>query len=169
MKNIKNTFLFLALCCTGILVSRCGSAQKTQASSPIQIGECYYQQWIGGIEGGGSGIDIYIPIISNLNKIELDSVYFQGKGVKLEVKNESIAIGRFMTDLNRKKDIIMSNEPYAEYGNQVNRSILKQWPTLKNNQCVISYKEAAKIKYFMIDNLSEKPLLAYPSAPRNKE
>ena len=63
----------------------------------------------------------------------------------------------------------MSNEPFAEYGNQVNQPSLKQWPTLKNNQGVISYKEESEIKYFMIDNISKKPLLAYPSAPRNKE
>ena len=104
-----------------------------------------------------------------MNKIELDSIYFQGNAAKLEFKNESLVVGRVITDLNKKKDIIMSNEPYAEYGNQVNKPSLKQWPTLKNNQCVISYKEGSKIKYFMIDNMSKKPLLAYPSAPRNKE
>ena len=153
----------------GFLVSQCSSAQILQKSPPLQLGECYYQSWIAGVEGGGSGTNIYIPIISNVNKIELDSVYFQGKVVKLEFKNELLAIGRFTTDLNQKKDLIMSNEPYAEYGNEVNQTILKQWPSLKDSQCVISYKEGSKTKYFMIDNLSKKPLLAYPSAPRNKE
>ena len=169
MKFLKNAFFFLSLCFIVFLVSQCSSAQKLQTNAPLQIGECYYQNWIAGIEGGGSGINIYIPIISNVNKIELDSIYFQGKTAKLEFKNESLAVGRFITDLNKKKDIIMSNEPFAEYGNKVNQPSLKQWPTLKNNQCVISYKEGSEIKYFMIDNIPKKPLLAYPSAPRNKE
>ncbi|HEY5688943.1 MAG TPA: hypothetical protein VIS27_11625 [Yeosuana sp.] len=169
MNFIKKTFIFLSLCFMVFLVSQCGSAQILQKSAPLQLGECYYQSWIAGIEGGGSGIDIYIPIISNVNKIELDSIYFQGKGAKLEFKNDSLVVGRFITDLNKKRDLIMSNEPYAEYGNQVNQPSLKQWPALKNNQCVISYKEGSKTNYFMIDNISKKPLLAYPSAPRNKE
>jgi len=169
MQLLKNAFFLLSLILIGFLVSKCSSAQKSQTNVPFQIGACYYQKWIAGVEGGGSGIDLYIPIISNGNITELDSVYFQGKGTKLEFKNDSLAIGRFTADLNKKKDLIMSNEPYAEYGNQVDQLSLKKWPTLKNNQCVISYKAGSKIRYFMIDNIAKKPLLAYPSAPRNKE
>ncbi len=169
MKIIKTIFSFLSICLIVILGSQCSSAQKIEPVAPLKIGNVYYQSWIAGIEGGGSGINLYIPIILNKNNIEMDSVYFQGKSAKLEFNDKSEAIGRFSTEINRKKDIIMSNEPYAEYGNQIKRTPLKTPFQLKDNQCVVSYKKGSEIKYFMVDSITKKPLLAFPSAPHNKE
>jgi hypothetical protein len=154
---------------SAIILSQCTSTRKVQTNMPLEIGKAYYQNWIAGIEGGGSGINLYIPITSNVNHIELDSVYFQNKVTKLELTNKKLAIGHFKTNPNQKKDIIMSNEPYAEYGNQVPGFDKKIPFELKGNQCVISYIERSKTKYFMIDSIIKKQLLAYPSRPHNKE
>lgn len=169
MSYLKKIGFFLTLFFIVIVVSHCSSAQKLQTSLPLKIGDVYYQNWISGVNQGGSGTNIYIQITSNTKQIELDSVYFQGKVAKLEVTNKILAIGRFKSNINSKKDIVMSNEPYAEYGNKV-PTLTKKTPfDLKENQCIISYKEGNKIKYFMIDNVRKKELLPYPSAPNNKE
>lgn len=50
----------------------------------------------------------------------------------------------------------MSNEPYAEYGNKVPKLPEKPSFKLKENECVVSYKEEDKIKYFKIKNMIQK-------------
>jgi len=149
--------------------SQCSSAKKLQKSAPLHLGQVYCQVWIAGIEGGGAGLNIFIPVKDN--SIILDSVYFRGQAAKLEVKsqNEIIYIGRFISDFNKKKDIIMSNEPYAEYVNEMPEISQKIPFVLKDNECVISYKDGKTTKYFKVDNITEKDLIPYPSAPPNKQ
>ena len=149
--------------------SQCSSAKKIQKKVPLALGQVYCQSWIAGIEGGGAGLNIYIPTVNS--SVELDSVYFRGKAAKLEIKslNETIYIGRFISDLNKKKDIVMSIEPNAEYGNEMPKITQKVPFELKENECVISYKDGNTTKYFKIDNVIEKELIPYPSAPPNKQ
>ena len=149
--------------------SQCSSKKKLQENTPLAIGKVYFQKWIAGIEGGGAGLNIYIP--TEDNSIELDSVYFRKKAAKLEFKNQNgiIYIGRFISGFNKKKDIVMSNEPNAEFGNEMPKIPLKIPFELKDNECVISYKEGKKTKYFKVSNIVEKDLIPYPSAPPNKQ
>ena len=149
--------------------SQCSSTKKIQNKAPLILGQVYCQAWIAGIEGGGAGLNIFIP--TENTSIELDSVYFRGKVAKLEVKNQNgtIYIGRFISDFNKKKDLIMSNKPNAEFGNEM-PNISKKIPfELKDNECVISYKKGKTTKYFKVDNVVEKDLIPYPSSPPNKQ
>ncbi len=50
----------------------------------------------------------------------------------------------------------MSNEPNAEYGNPIPKIKEKLPFALKENDCVISYKESDKTKYFKIEKIIEK-------------
>lgn len=169
MNYFKKFGSFVLLLLVLITIVQCGSAQKLQINTSFKLGQVYYQHWIAGVQGGGSGINLYIPIISNVNKVEFDSVYFRNKVVKLEFPNENLAIGRFKTSSNQKKDFIMSSEPYAEYGNQV-PNLNKNIPfKVEDNQCIISYKDKGKIKYFKVDSIIKKELQAYPSVPKNKQ
>ncbi len=149
--------------------SKCASTKKLQDSIPVEIGNAYCQRWVGGIQGGGSGIDLYIPIESSRNIMVFDSVYFRGKQTKLELDNETVFIGRFKTENNQKEDIIMSSEPHAEYGNKVPAISGKIPFELEDSECVVSYKEGKKIKYFKITGIKEKKMIAYPSAPPKNE
>ena len=75
-----------------ISFSQCSTAKKFQKTSPFEIGDVYYQHWVAGIQGGGSGINLFIPLVSNPNNIVLDSIYFKGKQVKPEVKSKQLFI-----------------------------------------------------------------------------
>ncbi len=149
--------------------SQCSSSKNLQKNAPLELAQVYFQKWIAGVEGGGSGLNIFIPVTDN--SIVLDSVYFRGKAAKLELKQQDsmFYVGRFISDLNTKKDIIMSNEPYAEYGNEMPKTSIKIPFELKENECVISYKEGKETKYFKVDNIVEKDLIPYPNAPPNKQ
>ncbi len=145
--------------------SQCSSAQKLQKEAPDSIGNAYFQKWVSGLKGGGSGINLYIPIEGNFNKtIELDSVYFRGKVTKLVVKpsNPSLYVGRFSSNRSHKGDVIMSDKPHAEYGNELPKYATKIPFELKDNECVVSFKDDNITKYFKIENVIEKQPLYYP-------
>jgi hypothetical protein len=168
MKGLKTlTFSIFVSVIMGSF-SQCSGTKILQEKAPIHIDQVYCQKWIAGVEGGGSGLNIYIPVEAGIP--ELDSVYFRGKVVKLKIAEKgALYIGRFMSSLNQKKDIIMSNEPNAEYGNQA-PEILQKFPfVLKETECVISYQKNGKTLYFKIKDIIEKELIAYPSTPPNKQ
>lgn len=141
--------------------SQCASTLKLQDNLPIEIDEVYYQTWVAGVKGGGSGINVFIPMESNSNTILLDSMYFRGKSTKIEYANDTLAIGRFKTKANQKQDIIMSNEPYAEYANKVPEIPEKIPFELKDDECIVSYLEKNKTKYFKIKGIVKKESTPY--------
>ena len=78
-------------------------------------------------------------------------------------------IGRFKSTFNQKQDIILTDEPYGEYGN-IAPVIPKKIPfDLKPSECVISYRVNESIQYFKIENITEKRMISYPSPPLNKQ
>ena len=146
--------------------TNCASV-KLQDTITINLGKVYYKSWFAGVKGGGSGINLYIPIHHQPNNIVLDSVYFKGRGTLLEQVKPNLFIGRFLTTIS-KPDLIMSNAPFKEYGNKVPR-IQKDIPfELKDNECVLSYLENNKKKYYKISGILKEEPIFYPSAPLKK-
>lgn len=172
MAAIKNIASLIILPFIMFSFSQCSSQKKLQKEAPLQFEGAYCQTWIGGLEGAGSGINIFIPAKAMPNaNIELDSVYFRGKSAKLTTKpqNNFLFIGRFSTAINQKKDIIMSADGKQEFGNEMPIIPEKIPFELKEDECVISYKEGNKTKYFKINNIVEKKAEYYPSAPPNRQ
>jgi hypothetical protein len=148
--------------------SQCSSSQKLQEKAPATFGEVYFQRWNAGIQDGGSGINLFIPVTDT--NVVLDSVYFRGKSAKLETKptDTSLYVGRFKTEFNQPKDIVMSSNPLDEYNNPLPIQKERMPFTLKDSECVLSYKDGQTTKYFKIENIIEKEAINYPSAPNNK-
>lgn len=169
MKKFKSTSLLFLLI---ILFSSCSSAQKLQSEAPIKYGEVYCETWVAGVRGGGSGINLFIPLSKEAPKsVQLDSVYFRGKGTLLEkIEGEkTLYVGRFQTNFNQMQDIVMSSDPNEEYGNEAPNLDEKIPFELKDSECVVSYKNGDETKYFKIVNVIEKQPQHYPSAPPNKQ
>jgi len=154
MKRIKKIIVSLLLLVLMASFFQCSSSKMLQKNLPFEIGKAYYQE-------STSGIHIFIPMKSNPNNILLDSVYFKGKQIKLEHKDK-LFVGMFKTNRIEKRDIIMSNEPYAEYGNKVPNLTQKARFELKEHECMVSYKEDGTIKYFKIKNITSKETQVYP-------
>lgn len=169
MKSVTNILLMVLIM---VNFSNCSSAQKLQKESPVNVGKAYYQYWVAGVKGGGAGMNLFVEIDNSLNKpIQFDSIYFRGKVSKIEIKpnNKRLLIGRFSSKINQKKDIIMSNKPNAEYGNEMPKLKEKIPFNLKDDECVVSYKEGDKTKYFKIENIVEEKPNYFPSAPPKKQ
>lgn len=159
-------YILMAIFCTN-----CSTAQKLQNTAPVTVGDVYSQKWVAGVEGGGSGINLFIPVSDIIHQnIQLDSVYFRGKVAKLETIDGKtvLFVARFKNTFNQKNDIVMSNDPKEEYGNKSPIRQTKIPFDLKDSEGVVSYKEANKTKYFKIGNITEKLPEHYPSAPQNK-
>ena len=169
MRTINKLAGLLILCIIMTSFSQCSSAQKIQENAPIAHNQVYFQKWIAGVQGGGSGINIFIP--TKDTSVQLDSVYFRGKSTKLELttQGESMYVGRFFTDFNKRKDMIMSSDSKEEMVNELPEIPQKIPFELNDNECIISYLDGDKTKYFKIDNVVEKETIPYPSAPPNKQ
>ncbi len=148
--------------------SQCSSTKQLQEKAPVLLDQVYCQEWVAGIQGGGSGLNIFIPVKDKT--VILDSVYFRGKAAKLEMSEvELLFIGRYKSAFNQSKDMVISSEPNAEYGNKLPEIVKKIPFDLKDDECVISYQEGKTTKYFKVRNVVQKAMLAYPSAPPNKQ
>ena len=148
--------------------SQCSGSRDLDKKAPVNIEKAYCQRWVGGVEGAGSGLNIHLPMGDS--EMELDSVYFRGKAAKLEWKKEARQyVGRYTTEFNKKKDIVMNEDPKKEYGNELPKVESKIPFELKQDECVVSYKKGDKTHYFKIENIGEKPMLAFPSAPPVKQ
>lgn len=159
MKVIQRIILSLL----SVMFLQCSSAQKLQTEAPIKINRIEVQEWIAGIQGGGSGINMEIQVPEK-TAIELDSVFYKGLRAKVIPKRTDF-VAKFISEVNQKRDIIMSNKPNAENGNELPVIIQKSPFKLDKEECVISYKDAGKTKYFKYSKVIEKPRQDFPSAP----
>ena len=151
MISIKNSMSLMILPIIMFSFSQCSSQKKLQDKSPIELQEVYCQSWVAGIQGGGSGINIFIPTNSmTYDHKPLDSVYFRGKSAKLQVIEDKtiVYVGRFITEANKNQDLIMSSDAKEEYGNEMPKGKHGNPFDLKDNECVVSYKVGSKTKYF---------------------
>lgn len=166
IKRISSLILMLILMAS---FSQCSSAQKLQKKAPADFGDVHYLTWTAGVKGGGSGINIYIPV-SNTS-IVLDSVYFRGKAVKLELVpgNKQEYLGLFRTESNQPKDIILSSDPKEEHANTMPIHTMKIPFELKDDECVVSYIKDNKTQYYKISNIRQEASINLPSAPPNKQ
>lgn len=168
MKTIKSLLFSVLMLLVMASFSQCAGTKKIQDKAPVALNQVYCQSWVAGIEGGGSGMNIFIPLKEKF--FAMDSVYFRGKVAKLEIMPDSLMlVGRYKSAFNQPKDMVMNKDPKKEFGNEM-PEIPKKFPfDLKDDECVISYLEDQKTKYFKVKNIVEKPVLAYPSAPPNKQ
>lgn len=152
LKSITIFFItfFLASC----------SSQKELKKLPFATQEVYFQKWIGGQELTGSGTNFYlkfkVPFSANFH---LKKLYFQEKEATLEKRDSIIFTASFYS------------RPYnPNLIGEENVTIKTPKPKfiLKSNQAVVEFVQDNKTDYFLIVNILEKELIAYPSTkPRN--
>lgn len=174
MKIKASTYKFILLGMIIIGFSSCSSSQKLQKEIPFAVTSATCQEWVAGVQGGGSGINVTF-VADNLaeNNIQLDSIFFRGQKaavMMLEEKGKKNCSARFVTPKLEKPDIIMHKDPKKEFGNKPPKLQEKIPFELADNEAVISYTQAGKVKYFKIENIKQKSKLFYPSAPpKNQE
>ncbi|UZO81665.1 hypothetical protein NBT05_04140 [Aquimarina sp. ERC-38] len=180
MKSLQKTYQFSMLMSILTLFIQCATSQNTtdtkkqtmnqsqfrmEEKAPVAFDQPYFQEWVAGIEEGGSGFNVILPI-KETPEVELKEVYFQGKKIDLTFNpNSKRYSGNYKHSVYKKKDMVMSNDPKKEYGNQL-PVIEKPIPfTLENNEAVVSYMDGNVKKYFKITGITKKRMMAFPEAP----
>ena len=130
---------------------------------PISIEAPYFQTWVAGVQGGDRGVDVFLPV-KDLNNITPDSIHFRGQRAKAVYKNQMI-VGHFSSPQNQPKDIILSNEPFAEANNQLLPKADHSAFELEPNTCVLSYILENKRYYHKITDLTQRTSISYPKSP----
>ena len=163
---LKITYKISLLCLSFLLGCKSTRSIHFQSEIPFQIESPYYEPWTAGVKGGGSGINVLLPI-NNLNGIIPDSIHFRGYRVKATYDNQMI-IGYFKTPHNQHQDVILSNEPLAEAKNQLLPTNDPSPFELENNTCVLSYTIENQQFFFKIKNLTKRTYIPYPRSHPTK-
>lgn len=172
MKLLKINLVMFAFFCMVFGFSNCeGSKSKNSEiklvqDPPFEIGEIYSQDWIAGIKGGGSGTNLYITFTELSEDIIIQNIFFKNNMVKAEAssQNRKQITGYFKNDIN--SDVIMDSDPVKESQNTPPIKIPFQ---LNEQDAVISYLYKGSLKYYMIVDIEEKPLIAYPTINRKND
>lgn len=169
----KNTKILLFLFTIPLLLisfSNCGGTQKNNSkimfeqNPPFKITEAYFQNWVAGVEDGGSGTNVHI-IFSEINPdAVIQNIYF--KNQILEAKGNVNEPNQFVGYLknNAQRDVIMDADPMKEAQNNPPSSFPFQ---LEKNQAVVEYWFGGKKNYYKISNVTEKQMIPYPQANPN--
>lgn len=135
-----------------------------QTKSPIAIKEASFQNWIAGIQGGGSGTNFVVDFKNGLSKkVVLRKLYFKNQ-VALPVKVSNCEYQfSFVGDTNFEQ----GNETN---GKQSSKKVVSAPLKINDNQALLEYTYLGKKRFFKITKITEKEILAYPSArPQNQE
>lgn len=150
-----------------IAILSCSSQKETYKTLPYEVESAYFQQWIGGQEQTGSGVNLHLKLKEALpENATLTKVYFQNKEGVFEKENETAFIARFYTKP-QDKALILHEDSAKEYGNKAPEMIDRRFQ-LQNNEAMLEFHIGNKINYYKLVDIKQKELLAYPSTrPRN--
>lgn len=138
----------------------CSSSKEVSANLSENIESIYYQKWIAGVQGGGSGINFHVNLNLPLEEnIKLEKVQFDVYEVVFEKISETEYVAKINTHQN---DLILDENPKKEYGNEAPKV------SLKSNEANLIFSINGKEVNKNIQNVKEKPMIAYPSMERPK-
>ena len=157
--------IFLILLAIGF--SQCKSTSETmKINDTITLTEnktpqVYFQNWIAGVRGGGSGLNLVLTK-SFLKGITPIKVYFRGKIAVAEEKQLDF-VAYYKGELNqlRKKD---TSEISNEEENHTTNNVVPFPFELEEDEAIISYHNNGKLSYLKITKITKKESLAYPTA-----
>ena len=146
---------FIVITFFSIIITSCHSNANIKSISNSNLNltsPAYFEKWIAGVEGGGSGFNVFLPIKKS-SFINFDSIHFRGQRVKALHRNNMV-FGRFKSiNNNHSEDIIIENTDHEKNNSHF---------SLLDNSCVLSYRIQNKRMYYEFKNLDYKPSKPYP-------
>lgn len=118
---------------------------------PFKVKPVSFQEWYAGIEVGGTGINIFIPITDLSENVKIDRVYFRNLSAELSEIDGKYCASLKNTSL---KYTFKKSEAPADYPF-----------TLKDYECVVSYLEDGETKYLKIATMKEFEGVYYENGP----
>lgn len=156
------TIMFLSQSCTKQDIemeqkTEFATANKMLADDfPGEIQSVYFQGWVSGVRGGGSGTDFYIELAQPLPEgVEFSHLYFRDKREPITQINKTLYVATFPNDGNNgNEDILLSK----------NKTIVNAVHSLRvdDMQAILAYYEDNVLKLHVLSELKEIFPLEYP-------
>jgi hypothetical protein len=163
---MKKIAFYILFSCIALNFSNCAGGKDVlfEREPPFEVKGAFFQNWVAGIKGGGSGTNVSILLGSIIEEIAVKEIYYMDQVTKAvqDPQNIDKYTGFFKSEINR--DVIMDENAVKE---SMNTPPSKSPFTLSKNEAVISYLHNGEIEYYKISNLEEKPMIAYPGSSPN--
>lgn len=122
-----------------------------QPSTTFKVKTIAFQEWYAGIKVGGTGMNVFVPVVNKKSNIKIDSVYF--RNLK----------GKLTENYGRYTAVLKNKSPYYTFKKAEKDP---DFPfNLDDNECAISFVENGEVKYVKVTNLSEKEGVYYEDGP----
>ena len=133
-----------------LILTKCAS-YKLENKTPFKIISAISNARVGGMPGSPGGTQVRI-IYTAENKIQFDSIYFQGKKVKASNfdSGDQKIVSANIYHSTTKKDFEMNGDANKEYGNTPPAKKNTIPFKLNENELVISYIVNNKTKYYKV-------------------
>ena len=161
---LKSVFALIGFLIMPLTMTQCKTTKSDLQEPPFKTTEVYFKQWIAGVQGGGSGIDLYVPITDMSDAIQLQKAFFKAKVAPLNLTEGNVFVAHFQTDLNNERDMTLHGDALEEVVNTPTVAEIFPFP-LNANEAGISYKENGILKYTKLTNIIQKESIPRPSAP----
>jgi len=132
---------------------------QLEEEPPFTLTDVYFQDWVAGVESGGSGTRLHLSVTSNAGNIRLMHAYFHEQKVRIDQNETDPDTYVVNFEKGMGKDRIMDLNAVNEAKNVPE----EEFPfDLEENEAVLSYLIEGELKFYLIGPIVEKPMLAYP-------
>lgn len=155
MNLLKKASYASALAIVFSITYQCSSSKveisQFESSAAFKVEPIVFQEWYAGLKVGGTGINVFVPVVNKSDDIVIDSIYFRNLKGKLVQKNDKYVA------------ILKNHSPnytftIAEKSND--------YPfDLSQSECAISFIENGETKYFKTTDLNEVAGTYYENGP----
>lgn len=147
-------FLFFQSCSKEEFDStRYDSADKgVIVDSPLEIKNTYFENWVSGVRGGGSGTHFFIELKAPLSEAtSFGYLYFRGQKAKVIALSELRYLADFH-NITNPTDVIASD---AATGKMAALAENPPFP-IDNDQALLEYFVNSELNYYLIKKVSEQ-------------
>lgn len=156
-KAMNAIFLFVIIMSSNHMISQAYATKSKepkivlQEKSVFNLDQVQFQEWYAGIKVGGTGMNVFLPNVTNDDNVVFETIYFRNLS------------GKITKGKGQYSAILKNSSPFYTWEYPVKPA---DYPfDLGPNECVISYKEKGQLKYLKIASLEEKAGTYYENGP----
>lgn len=157
MKLLRKATYAIVLAVVFSFTFQCSSSKDVATTvmfedpSSFQVKSVYFQEWYAGIKVGGTGINVFVPIVNKDSNITIDRIYFRN------------LTGKLVKEKERYLAVLKNDSPHYTFTKSEQSS---DFPfTLTDKECAISYLENGQTKYMKITEMEEVAGTYYENGP----
>jgi len=115
------------------------------------IKSVYFQNWVSGVRGGGSGTNFFIEFEKKLPKeIVLKQVYFRDKEALINPIEETLYLSSFLNEFSNEGDVLVRENNAARF------------PIIKDNQAILEYSYYGRLGRHTLTDIEQLESEFYP-------